>query len=196
MKVHVLALATLVAGAVACGGGASSHQAMPRADAVASVPEAPFAFHDRTFLESWPMRSEVERAERDARKEERQHYRQEQAKLERMRQRRCASMPAPHFATPEQAMTYLASAWNRRDFARECQVTDPEGRLQLELMRHEAVNLSLMRCEDLGDGLYGCTFRHDYPPRMHKRSGRGRAYMYVAAALNPGWYVTGKVGCG
>jgi len=103
--------------------------------------------------------------------------------------------PTVHFNTPEAAMTYLASAWNRNDLADLCQVTNPNARFLLNDMHKEAVNLQLIRCRDWGVGEYQCIFRHDYPKKMHK-NGTGRAYFDVGAADNPGYYMTIFEGCG
>src|SRR3954463_9971557 len=46
--------------------------------------------------------------------------------------------PSPHFVTPEGAMRYLASAWNRRDYVRLCHVTTADARGQLNGMHTEA----------------------------------------------------------
>jgi hypothetical protein len=107
----------------------------------------------------------------------------------------CPGRPAVHFATPEAAMTYLAAAWNRNDLAALCQVTNPNARFLLNDMHREAVNLRLKKCETVDVGRYSCTFVHDYPAKMHK-SGTGRTWLDVAAADNPGWYMTVFEGCG
>jgi hypothetical protein len=107
----------------------------------------------------------------------------------------CPEGPTVHFDTPEAAMTYLAAAWNRDDLTALCQVTNPNARFELDQMHHEAVNLRLAKCARLGVGQYSCTFRHDYPARMHK-TGTGRAWFDVGAADDPGWYMTGFEGCG
>lgn len=107
----------------------------------------------------------------------------------------CPGGTSPHFDTPEAAMTYLASAWNRGDLAELCQVTNPNARLLLLGMHREAVNLRLHACEKDEVGLYTCTFDHDYPKRMHKK-GVGHTFLQVAAADVPGWYMTVYEGCG
>jgi len=107
----------------------------------------------------------------------------------------CPGGPSVHFDTPQAAMRYLASAWNRKDYAALCQVTNPNARYLLVNMHREAVNLRLKSCEKLVVGHYSCTFIHDYPASMHKQ-GHGRTWLDVAPALNPGWYMTVYEGCG
>lgn len=103
--------------------------------------------------------------------------------------------PAVHFNTPEAAMTYLASAWNRDDLAELCQVTNPNARFLLNDMHKEAVNLRLISCRNTDVGMYQCIFKHDYPETMHK-TGTGRTWLDVGAADNPGYYMTVYEGCG
>lgn len=112
-----------------------------------------------------------------------------------VKQPRCPGGPSVHFDTPEAAMTYLASAWNRNDLAALCQVTNPNARFLLNDMHKEAVNLRLIRCRNTGVGTYQCTFKHDYPQKMHKK-GTGRTWLDVGAADNPGYYMTVFAGCG
>jgi hypothetical protein len=107
----------------------------------------------------------------------------------------CPGGVSPHFDTPEAAMTYLASAWNRDDLADLCQVTNPNARLLLLEMHREAVNLRLAHCDKVGVGQYSCLFSHDYPRKMHKK-GIGHATLDVASADVPGWYMTVYEGCG
>jgi len=108
----------------------------------------------------------------------------------------CPGEVSPHFDTPEAAMTYLASAWNRDDLADLCQVTNPNARLLLLDMHREAVNLRLSHCDKEGElGGYGCVFDHDYPKKMHKK-GVGHTWVAVAPADIPGWYMTVYEGCG
>jgi len=105
------------------------------------------------------------------------------------------SFPSPHFDTPDPAMRYLASAWNRNDGKELCTVTNPNARQVLADMHREAINLRLARCKHFADGTYECTFRHDYPASMHKK-GIGHAYLHVAPADRPGWYMSVFEGCG
>ena len=107
----------------------------------------------------------------------------------------CPGEVSPHFDTPEAAMTYLASAWNRDDLADLCQVTNPNARLLLLDMHQEAVNLRLAHCDKVDVGHYSCEFDHDYPKKMHKK-GIGHANLDVASADIPGWYMTVYEGCG
>lgn len=109
---------------------------------------------------------------------------------------RCPSGgPSVHFYTPEAAMTFLASAWNRNDLADLCKVTNPNARFLLQGMHKEGVNLRLIKCNHTGVGMYQCIFRHDYPKKMHKK-GTGRTWLDVGAADNPGYYMTVYEGCG
>lgn len=107
----------------------------------------------------------------------------------------CPEGQTVHFGTPQAAMTYLATAWNRNDLAALCQVTNPNSRMLLNDMHQEALNLRLKKCERMDVGLYACTFTHDYPKHMHAK-GTGRTWLEVAAADNPGWYLLDYVGCG
>lgn len=107
----------------------------------------------------------------------------------------CPGHSSVHFDTPQAAMRYLASAWNRLDYAALCQVTNPDARYLLVNMHSEAVNLRLKKCTQDGVGTYQCTFIHDYPASLHKR-GHGQTWLDVAAARNPGWYMTVYQGCG
>jgi hypothetical protein len=102
---------------------------------------------------------------------------------------------SPHFNTPDAAMTYLASAWNRDDLDELCQVTNPNARLLLLDMHREATNLRLQRCDRDGVGHYSCIFDHDYPKKMHKK-GVGHTLVDVQSADAPGWYMTIYEGCG
>ena len=107
----------------------------------------------------------------------------------------CPGGSSPHFDTPEAAMTYLASAWNRDDLADLCQVTNPNARVLLLGMHQEAVHLRLAHCARVDVGHYSCEFDHDYPKKMHKK-GIGHATLDVASADIPGWYMTVYAGCG
>lgn len=107
----------------------------------------------------------------------------------------CPGHASVHFNTPQAAMRYLAKAWNNRDYAALCQVTNPDARYLLVNMHREAVNLRLQSCGKLQVGAYSCTFIHDYPASMHKQ-GHGKTWLDVAPARNPGWYMTVFEGCG
>jgi hypothetical protein len=96
----------------------------------------------------------------------------------------------PHFATPQAAMRYLASAWNRNDLVELKHVTDPMARDQLDAMHSEATNLKLDRCTvNQGRGDYECFFTHDYP-KGYQKVGHGTAEFTVGPADRPGWYMT------
>jgi hypothetical protein len=104
----------------------------------------------------------------------------------------------PHFATPEEAMRYLATAWNDRNTVALRHVTNPSAREQLDAMHSEAVNLRLTSCALQPAGDYQCTFSHDYPAEYaHPASEKhGEAVFLVGPALTPGWYMTVFQHCG
>jgi hypothetical protein len=103
----------------------------------------------------------------------------------------------PHFATPQGAMRYLASAYNRIDMVELKHVTTPQGRAALLDMRPLAVNLQLLGCKaNSGRGDYDCTFSHDYPAAMHKPGKGSPAIFTVAPADRVGWYMTVLESCG
>ena len=107
-----------------------------------------------------------------------------------------STAPLP-FATPEAAMRYLASAFNRGDTADLRRVTTPSARQALQEMHGEAVNLRLGRCTHQPAGDYLCSFVHDYPRALHKpRTARGAATFTVGPADKPGWYMTVLESCG
>ena len=106
-----------------------------------------------------------------------------------------AAPPSPYFKTPEAAMRYLASAYNRHDTTALKHVTTPVARDNLEGMRTMADNLKLVSCEanrDRGD--YVCEFVHDYPAKL-KKSGHGMAHFTAAPADKYGWYMTVLIDC-
>jgi hypothetical protein len=102
----------------------------------------------------------------------------------------------PHFATPEDAMRFLADAWNRDDTVNLKHVTDPGARDELETMHGVAVNLRLNHCDKNPEGDYMCHFDHDYPPHAsttmpeHDAGPTGEAVFRVGPADTPGWYMT------
>lgn len=104
----------------------------------------------------------------------------------------------PHFDTPEAAMAYLASAWNRNDLVELDHVTNPPARALLASMHSEAVNLRLNHCTRRQQGDYECFFDHDYPAGTSTTlaDGVGQAEFLVGPALTPGWYMTVFIGCG
>jgi hypothetical protein len=103
----------------------------------------------------------------------------------------------PHFATPEAAMRYLASAWNRGDLVELKHVTDPMARFALDDMHREATNLKLDHCtENKGEGDYECFFTHDYPIGYKGARKAGTAEFTVGPADRPGWYMTYFEECG
>jgi hypothetical protein len=94
----------------------------------------------------------------------------------------------PHFATPQAAMTYLATAYNNYDITALHHVTQPQAFNRLMTMRATAVNLRLAYCALNPHGDYTCHFTHDFPASEHKH-GHGQAVFIAAPALNPGWYM-------
>src|SRR5205085_10505941 len=102
----------------------------------------------------------------------------------------------PHFATPEDAMRYLADAWNRDDVVSLKHVTDPSARDELDTMHSVATNLRLTRCDKNPIGDYSCHFAHDYPPHpsttmaLEHQGMVGEAVFTVGPADTPGWYMT------
>jgi hypothetical protein len=108
---------------------------------------------------------------------------------------RPAPSTGPHFDTPQEAMRYLAAAYNRNDVAALKKVTNASARAALISMRQEAVNLRLTSCSRRANGDYVCLFRHDYPAGLH-RHGDGHATFLAAPADKPGWYMTILINCG
>ena len=107
-----------------------------------------------------------------------------------------STVPLP-FATPEAAMRFLASAFNRGDTADLRRVTTPSAREALQEMHGEAVNLRLGRCTRQPAGDYRCTFVHDYPRALRKpAAAHGAATFTVGPADKPGWYMTVLESCG
>jgi hypothetical protein len=103
----------------------------------------------------------------------------------------------PHFDTPQAAMIYLASAWNRNDIVALSHVTTPAARANLLAMHKEAVNLRLNHCAARPVGDYVCFFDHDYPVGATDTSpGGGHSVFLVGPARTPGWYMTVFEGCG
>ncbi|HWC40430.1 MAG TPA: hypothetical protein VHK02_00405 [Actinomycetota bacterium] len=97
---------------------------------------------------------------------------------------------APHFATPQASMRYLAAAYNHNDLASLMHVTTPTARTALQAMRRNAPNLQLVSCTtNAARGDYTCAFTHDFPTAS-QRSGHGHAHFTVAPATRPGWYMT------
>ncbi len=115
----------------------------------------------------------------------------------------CSSAGAPHFDTPQGAMTYLADAWNSGSVQEIDYVTSPAGRAQMNSMAALMPHLLFKSCTANPAGDYTCYFSHDivastspttypnpqgYPP--------GEAVFTVAPALGPGWYLTQVEHCG
>jgi hypothetical protein len=104
---------------------------------------------------------------------------------------------SPHFATPEAAMRYLASAWNRNNIVELKHVTDPNARAELEAMHSEAADLRLNHCtKNKVRGDYECFFDHGFPKGYKSKGPVGSAEFTVGQARRPGWYMTVFVACG
>ena len=104
---------------------------------------------------------------------------------------------AVHFDTPDEAMRYLARAWNRMDIPSLKHVTDPAARDLLIDMYREATDLELDHCtftKSRGD--YECFFTHGYPEGYKTTKKIGTAEFTVGPADRPGWYMTYFVDCG
>ena len=115
----------------------------------------------------------------------------------------CSSAGAPHFATPQAAMVYLASAWNTHDVQEIDYVTDPHGRIQMDSMAAQMVDLQFKSCTQNPAGDYTCYFSHDIVPSTSRTTypnpggyPPGEAVFTVAPAEAPGWYLTEVVHCG
>jgi hypothetical protein len=115
----------------------------------------------------------------------------------------CSAVGAPHFATPQQAMTYLAAAWNTDDVQEIDYVTDPEGRAQLDSMASLMVDLRFTSCSENPTGDYTCYFSHRITPSTSPTTypnpmgyPPGEAVFTVAPATGPGWYLTLVIHCG
>ena len=100
-----------------------------------------------------------------------------------------------HFKTPEAAMRYLASAYNRGDVAALKKVTTPSARRELLEMRAIATDLTLRNCTRSSDGTASCEFDHGYP-KVSGTHAHGEALFRVAPARKYGWYMTVMEGCG
>jgi len=172
MKARLVALALVAVTATACGHSHASH-ALRSQTAAAPVPT--------------PTPATVKT----------HHYAKQREHLTQpIALPRCdPSFPSPHFDTPDAAMRYLASAWNRNDVKELCTVTNPNARWLLADMHNEAAHLQLNHCERQSNGTYRCVFDHLYPASMHKQ-GLGHAWLDVAAADRPGWYMSVFEGCG
>ena len=102
-----------------------------------------------------------------------------------------------HFDTPEAAMRYLATAWNRMDIPSLKHVTDPMARDLLIDMYREAKDLELDHCTLMKSrGDYECFFTHGYPEGYKSPKPVGTAEFTVGPADRPGWYMTYFVECG
>jgi hypothetical protein len=102
----------------------------------------------------------------------------------------------PHFGTPQEAMAYMATAYDSDDTADLHAVTDPQGFTALLSMRSSDIDLQLESCTARVTGDYVCSLRYDY---VHgQQNSESRVAMLIAApALNPGWYMYQFIsGCG
>lgn len=201
MNAKLIAAALLVVPVTACGGAAAVQQRSTAATPVAAKPAADVVpvsvFHDRAVFATRAVLQEQARAraEQHEQQVERRERMYARVHLLQKESRSCPVSPAVHFDTPDQAMTYLADAWNRHDLAEMCAVTTPAARYNLLAMRYEAQNLRFDHCDADGTGAYLCRFVHDYPARLH-RHGHGEMQLVVAPATRQGWYTSGGVACG
>jgi hypothetical protein len=115
----------------------------------------------------------------------------------------CSAAGAPHFDTPQSAMTYLAHAWNTDNVQQIDYVTDPAGRQQMDSMAVQMANLRFKSCTQNPAGDYTCFFSHDIaasssPTTYPNPQGypAGEAVFTVAPAAGPGWYLTSVIHCG
>ncbi|MGO8860225.1 MAG: hypothetical protein ACLQRH_05560 [Acidimicrobiales bacterium] len=115
----------------------------------------------------------------------------------------CPAAGAPHFGTPEAAMSYLANAWNADNVRELDYVTDPAGRAQMDSMATLMVNLRFKYCAENPAGDYTCYFSHDIAPASSETTypnpmgyPPGEAVFTVAPAETPGWYLTEVIHCG
>ncbi len=115
----------------------------------------------------------------------------------------CSAVGSPHFGSPDDAMVYLAAAWNSGNVQEVDYVTDPAGRQQMDSMASLMTNLRFDRCSQNPAGDYTCYFTHDiaasdssttYPNPMNYPP--GEAVFTVAPAVAPGWYLTDVIHCG
>ncbi|MEP7054262.1 MAG: hypothetical protein ABI912_03350 [Actinomycetota bacterium] len=107
----------------------------------------------------------------------------------------------PHFATPEEAMTFLTKAYNCYDVTALKRVTVEAARQALLGMTTEATSLKLDTCvANKVRHDFDCTFTHAVPPTAHGHDangdGKGSAQFTVAPAQRSGWYMTVLEGCG
>ncbi len=98
-----------------------------------------------------------------------------------------AAYTGPHFATPQAAMAYLATAYNSDDVAALHAVTTAQSFTSLQSMRTTDVNLKLTSCRPTGHGDDECTFRYTYVGEGQHAA--RNAMVTAAPALNPGWYM-------
>jgi hypothetical protein len=115
----------------------------------------------------------------------------------------CSAAGAPHFDTPQEAMSYLASAWNADNVQELDYVTNPAGRAQMDSMAALMVNLQFKYCTQNPAGDDTCYFTHDVAPTTsattYPNPGNfpaGEAVFTVAPAQTPGWYLTNVIHCG
>jgi hypothetical protein len=106
-----------------------------------------------------------------------------------------AGYAGPHFDTPQQAMIYLAAAYNSDNITDLHYLTTPAAFSDLMRMRATAVNLHLSYCQRNPRGDYTCYFRHDYPASANQ-TGHGQAIFIAAPAVDPGWYMFRFSDCG
>jgi hypothetical protein len=102
----------------------------------------------------------------------------------------------PHFASPQEAMAYMATAYDNDDTADLHAVTNSQAFADLLSMRSSDIDLQLESCTARTTGDYVCSLRYEY---VHgQQDSESRVAMIIAApALNPGWYMYKFIsGCG
>ena len=115
----------------------------------------------------------------------------------------CSAAGAPHFDSPQRAMSYLANAWNSGNVQEIDYVTDPAGRQQMDSMAALMVNLRFESCTENPAGDDTCYFSHNITPSASPTTypnpqdyPAGEAVFTVAPAAGPGWYLTDVIHCG
>jgi hypothetical protein len=120
----------------------------------------------------------------------------------------------PHFASPQEAATYLATTWNAGDDEALHHITNDDSRAQLADMRTFADDLRLETCTKDPDGAYTCTFDHGFlPGKEHEHVDddaepgdegpapaddphHGKAGLRAVAVDRTGWYFNVFLYCG
>jgi hypothetical protein len=124
-----------------------------------------------------------------------------------------ATSAPPHFATPDDAMRYLAAAYNAGDETAIRHVTTPDSRQQFEGERQWVKAFSFRDCKANGapNWDYTCVLNIDaFQPGMtpspdpsadaatqaQQLQSMDEVTLLVGAAATPGWYLEVNEGCG